>query len=362
MIQYFKYSDVTASVKYPILSGKPAVKFFTKYFLVIPFLVYSTMFLAAAIPFLEPHSPIIYIIGIILTIVFTIRFISFIYQYSIWKTGSISLDNNGITTENLKNSRIIKKEDIFFIEYTLLGNIKIKTKDDITVFPVWLLNETERKNILRLFTDVSPARTAVLKKIWELIDAVLMALVLAVHIIQFFIQNYYIPTCSMEDTLMVDDHLFAEKITYGPRIPKMLGMKNEVHLKFLGLRDIQRGDIIIFRPPYPGDETKDYIKRCIAIEGDDFHIENNTVYINGEKLDEPYIKGITNYRGFPEILLEGKVPEGMVIAMGDNRENSQDGRYFGYLPKERIKAKAFVMYLNKSDLFNFNFKRFGLIR
>ena len=80
-------------------------------------------------------------------------------------------------------------------------------------------------------------------------------------------------------------------------------------------------------------------------------IKDGYVWINGVKQNEPYVKGVTSYSGFNEIKLEGIVPEGMVIAMGDNRQNSSDSRFFGYVPVERIKAKALVMYFNSDQVF-----------
>jgi signal peptidase I len=158
-------------------------------------------------------------------------------------------------------------------------------------------------------------------KIWETIDAIVVALVLAVHIIQYVIQAYFIPTGSMEDTLRKGDHLFVEKITYGPIIPKMIGMTQQIHLSGISLRKVKRGDIVIFRPPHEKD--KDYIKRCIAIPGDDFDIKDGYVYINGKKQIEPYVKDITMWpsQGFDsnDKKIKGIVPDGKVIVLGDNR-------------------------------------------
>jgi len=207
-----------------------------------------------------------------------------------------------------------------------------------------LMIEEDREKLMSFFEDMAPKRTRIYRKVWEFIDAVVVALMLAVHIIQFIVQAYFIPTGSMEDTLLIGDHLFVEKITYGPIIPRMIGMDKPIHLNFLGIREVKRGDIIIFRPPHEKD--KDYIKRCIAIPGDKFEIKDGHVYINGKKMIEPYTKGSTSfYFGSKEKNeIEGIVPEGKVIALGDNRENSQDSRYFGYLEIERIKGRAFILY------------------
>ena len=162
----------------------------------------------------------------------------------------------------------------------------------------------------------------------------------------------------MEDTLQIKDRLFVEKITYGPTIPKMLGMEKPVHLGFLGIRGVQKGDIVIFKPPH--DEEKDYIKRCVAVAGDHVAIENGSLYINGKKQDEPYVKGITTAEEKNRIL--GVVPRGHIVVFGDNRQNSLDSRIFGYLDIQRITGRAFILYWATNDIMKRDFSRFGLIR
>jgi len=190
--------------------------------------------------------------------------------------------------------------------------------------------------------------------------------VLAVHIIQYVVQAYFIPTPSMVETLVVGDHLFVEKITYGPIIPRMIGMKAPIHLDFLAIRELQRGDIVIFTPPIESEKHKDYIKRCIALPGDDFRIKDGFVYINGKRQDEPYTLGKpTDYSSFhitKQNSIEGVVPDGKVIVLGDNRTNSSDSRYFGYLDISSIKGKALVLYWNTKDFLRRDFSRLGLIR
>ena len=95
---------------------------------------------------------------------------------------------------------------------------------------------------------------------------------------------------------------------------------------------------------------------------DEVHVKDNAVFVNGNKLVEPNTKGFTNYDGFHDRKIEGIVPEGHLVVFGDNRENSFDSRGFGYLPIERVKGKAFILYWNTSQLKNFNFSRYGLIR
>jgi len=259
----------------------------------------------------------------------------------------------------------IDSSNINSLVYNSLGNLVISHKNGIESFPITLLSKSDRDNLLALLIDTKPNRTIQLNKIWDVVDAVVVALFLAVHIIQFVVQAYYIPTASMRNTLLEGDHLFVEKITYGPIIPKMFWMDKPIHLDFLGIREVRRHDIVIFTPPVEEDKDKDYIKRCIAIPGDSFEIKDGFVFINGEKQIEPYTHEETNYFEFvPKETnpIEGIVPEGKIIVMGDNRGNSKDSRFFGYLDIDQIKGKAFVLYWNTDNLKKFDFSRFGLIK
>jgi len=365
MLQYVKFNESAANGKrYALPAGIYAFRFFSLRILILLFMVYATLFLAVATPFLAPHSPFIYFIGGMICAVLMARLVNFAVKSALFGKGAVTVDKKGIIVEKKGQSIEFAAQAITFAEYTVLGDFVIRTKETSVSFPFGMFPAAVRKEFVSQFADMAPGRTAVFRKIWEIGDAVVMAMILAVHIIQFVIQNFYIPTGSMENTLMVGDHLFAEKVTYGPRIPQMIGMSKELHIKIPFIsRDIHRGDVIIFHPPAPADEEKDYIKRCIAVGGDEFHIKDGYVWINGVKQVEKYVKGVTSYRGFSEIKLEGVVPQGMVIAMGDNRENSLDSRFFGYVPAERIKAKALVMYFNSDQILGgFDFSRFGLIR
>ena len=365
MLQYVKFNETAANEKrYALPSGVRLVRFFAVQAAVLLFMIYATFFLAVATPFLNPHSQVVYFVGGMICAVLFARLVNFSVKAVLYRAGAVTVGKKGITVERKGNASEIPASSVTYCELNLIGDFVIRAADLSFHFPIGMLPSKVRKELILQFSDMAPSRTAVFRKIWELGDAVVMAMILAVHIIQFVIQNFYIPTGSMENTLMIGDHLFAEKLTYGPRIPQMAGMKGEITLKLPFIsRDIQRGDVLIFHPPAPADEEKDYIKRCIAVAGDEFHIKDGYVWINGVKQNEPYVKGTTSYRGFNEIKLEGIVPKGMVIAMGDNRENSLDSRFFGYVPVERIKAKALVMYFNSDQVFGgFDFSRFGLIR
>jgi signal peptidase I len=364
MIQYFKFSENSAeNVRYSCLSGRKAVIYVAKRIFVALFLAYATLFVAAANPF-SPNHPSILVVGFLITLVFAIRAGVLCYRFASFNGGSILLEKDGVSIVSKKETVKVPAAKIQYLEYTLQGDLAVLDTDGKKVFfPVHLLSADDCKKVLSTFPDMAPSRTHFLKKTYEFGDAVVVAMILAVHIIQFVIQHYYIPTGSMEKTLMIDDHLFGEKLTFGPRIPRMLGMKEDIriHIPFI-TRDIRKGDIIIFNPPR-GEVDKDYIKRCIAVEGDDFRIHDNAVYINGVRQNEPYTQGITSLDRFIDPApIQGKVPKGMIIAMGDNRENSQDSRYFGYVPVELVKAKAFLLTFNTRQLAQFDFSRFGIIR
>ncbi len=356
MLQFLRFNGKRVEeTRFNIISGGESLKFFLRQALYLFLLAYSTVFLAAALPFVGA-----YFIGGLITGIFLIRMVNHIIKYRQFRDGMIVVDPEGIELHRTSGGVRIAANEITYVEINVLSNLVVRQKYSTAVFPLYLLKEDDRKALVSLFEDMSPRRTETFRKAWDIFDAVLVAFILAMHIRQFIVQAYFIPTGSMEDTLLVGDHLLVEKITYGPRIPKMPGMDREVHLGFIGLRNIKRGDIIIFRPPH--EEEKDFIKRCIAVEGDEYHIKDGFVWVNGKKLEEPYVKGITSYRGFSDRKIEGKVPPGMVIAMGDNRENSFDSRGFGYLPMERVKGKALVLYWNTRQIKNLDFSRFGLIR
>ena len=366
MIQFFRFNrEIIEETEFTVISGKKAAKFFAQRFLYLILFVYSTMFLAVALPFVKTPFVPIYFIGSMATCFFLIRILNHAVKYFLFNKASISVTRDGIEIISPEKGLKHPADQITYIELNPLGNLVIREKYIKTSFPLMLLDEQDREMLISLFQDMAPNRTKVYRKIWEFIDAIVVALVLAVHIIQYVVQAYFIPTGSMEDTLKKGDHLFVEKITYGPIIPQMIGMNKHFHLYGLSVRGVERGDIVIFKPPHEKD--KDYIKRCIAIPGDYFDIKNGYVYINGVKQIEPYVKDITtwpndgfNFQTKNEI--QGTVPAGKVIVMGDNRTNSQDSRYFGYLDIDRIKGRAFVLYWNTSQILKLDFSRFGLIR
>jgi signal peptidase I len=197
-------------------------------------------------------------------------------------------------------------------------------------------------------------RAAVRRKsvVREYGEAIVVAVALTLVIRTFVIQAFRIPTGSMEDTLLVGDFLFVNKFIYGANIPF-------TDATLPALRNPRRGDILVFK--YPKDTSRDFIKRVIGLPGDTIEIRKKVVHVNGTALDEPYIR-TTNprtqpreYRDpliYPPALEMGNrdnygpyvVPDGHYFMMGDNRDNSDDSRFWGPLDGDLIKGKAIFLY------------------
>jgi len=173
-------------------------------------------------------------------------------------------------------------------------------------------------------------------KIREYIEIIVTAVVLALIVRAFVIQSYHIPSESMEDTLLKGDFLFASKFIYGAKVPF-------VDWYMPGVRDPKPGDIVIFK--YPGDGSTDYIKRCIAVEGQTVEVKGQKVYIDGVEQDKDYTKFDPRYRNRrdygPYV-----VPEDHIFVMGDNRDNSFDSRFWGPLHKKMLRGKALFIYFS----------------
>jgi len=171
------------------------------------------------------------------------------------------------------------------------------------------------------------------------------------------VQAFVIPTGSMEDSLLIGDHLLVDKLSYAPSGP--------VGRALLPYMEVERGDIIVFRYPVNPEET--FVKRCIGLPGDRIRIVNRKVWLNGQPLDEPYTVFKTDYvdnyrdnfptqpgggvlqRGFEMLgkdVVNGEivVPENAYFALGDNRDRSLDSRYWGFVPRENIIGKPLIIY------------------
>ena len=175
----------------------------------------------------------------------------------------------------------------------------------------------------------------------EYIEAIVIAVLLALVIRQFAVQAFTIPSGSMMDTLLIGDYILVNKFLYGPEIPF-----TDTHLP--GFRDPARGDIIVFK--YPNDESRDFIKRIIAVGGETVQVRDNRAFVNGRALDEPYVRPgsfpatPSGHCGYPYACEPTLVPPGAYFVMGDNRDNSQDSRYWGFVKREKIRGKAFMIY------------------
>lgn len=195
--------------------------------------------------------------------------------------------------------------------------------------------------------DRSPELTGFKKFRKEWIEPVLIALILAGIIRTFIIQPFKIPSGSMEDTLLIGDQLMAVKFLYGIKIPF-------TDKRIFKIRDPEPGDIIVFK--YPEDPSKAFIKRCVAKGGQKVEIRDKVVYIDGKKQQlpehakfvDPHIipnrLTINQNFGNRDNLQELVVPEDTFFVMGDNRDNSNDSRFWGFVPYENISGKAFILY------------------
>ena len=172
------------------------------------------------------------------------------------------------------------------------------------------------------------------------------------------VQAFVIPTGSMEDSLLIGDHLLVDKLTYAPAGP--------IGKYLLPYQDVERGDIVVFY--YPIDPTQHFVKRVVGVPGDRLRIANKELWVNGKKADEPYVVHKSDYidayrDNFPspprsmqvyepamrmlrENVDHGElvVPQGNYFAMGDNRDQSLDSRYWGFVPRGHIIGKPLLIW------------------
>lgn len=191
------------------------------------------------------------------------------------------------------------------------------------------------------------------KSVWrEYAEALIVALVLALIIRTFIVQAFKIPSESMLNTLQVGDHLLASKFAYGIKIP----FTDKYIYKG---DDPVRGDIIIFE--YPNDPSLDYIKRIVGVPGDVIEVREKQLYRNGQPVKEAFIRhsdpeGIEPLR---DNYAAVTVPEGKYFVMGDNRDNSLDSRFWGFVDRNAIKAKAWRIYWSWGGLDDVRWDRIG---
>lgn len=189
----------------------------------------------------------------------------------------------------------------------------------------------------------------------EYIEALLVAFVLAMFIRTFVVQAYKIPSGSMLETLQIGDHLLVNKFLYGVKLPF-------THKYIIDGSSPKRGDIIVFE--YPNNPSIDYIKRIVGVPGDVIEVRDKQLYRNGEKVEELYIRhseGTTVQPGVRDNFGPVTVPEGKYFAMGDNRDDSQDSRFWGFVDRTAIHGKAWIIYWSWEGLGNMRWDRVGTV-
>lgn len=182
--------------------------------------------------------------------------------------------------------------------------------------------------------------------VWENIKSLLFVLIAVFFIRSFVVEATVVPTGSMERTILIGDHLFLSKLPYGPRIPF-----TELH--FPAIKNIKHGDIVAFR--FPLDPSLTYVKRVIALPGDTLEIRQKQVYLNGKKLEEPFVvhsdSQIYSDRDFLPLDARSRdnfgpavVPVDSFFAMGDNRDLSYDSRFWGFVPLENVVGEPLAIF------------------
>ena len=180
----------------------------------------------------------------------------------------------------------------------------------------------------------------------EYFESIVIAVILALFVRTFVVQAFKIPTGSMENNLLIGDHLLVNKFVFAPSA-------SPLERAFLPVGSISRGDVLVFK--YPVDPSRDFIKRVIGLPGETLEVRDKKVYINGHPLDEPYAHYIevpTSPAEFREVTSSDvlknygpvTVPSDQYFMMGDNRDNSADSRFWGFLRRDFIKGRALVIY------------------
>jgi signal peptidase I len=199
----------------------------------------------------------------------------------------------------------------------------------------------EKANKVKETTAMDSSATVKTKSTFrEYAEAIIMALVLALFIRTFIVQAFKIPSGSMIPTLQIGDHILVNKLSYGIRMPFL-----EKYL--VDYATPGRGDVVVFI--FPEDESKDFIKRVVAVAGDTVEVRAKKVYINGKAVDDPH----AHFAGYdPQAGGAGSgdefgpktVPENHIFVMGDNRDRSYDSRFWGYVNLNAVRGKAFLIY------------------
>ena len=180
----------------------------------------------------------------------------------------------------------------------------------------------------------------------EYFESIVIAVILALFIRTFVVQAFKIPTGSMENNLLIGDHLLVNKFVFAPT-------ETSLERTIFPIGTIHRADVVVFK--YPEDPERDFIKRVIGLPGETVELREKRIYINGKPLDEPYahyLQPAAEDSALHEVTSSDvrerygpvTVPMNQYFVMGDNRDNSQDSRYWGFLPRENVKGKALLIY------------------
>jgi signal peptidase I len=195
-------------------------------------------------------------------------------------------------------------------------------------------------------------------KVHEYAEAIIIAILIAVVVRTFVVQAFKIPSRSMVPTLLVGDHILVNKFIYGVKVPFL-------RKTIIPITNPQRGDIVVFI--YPNDRSKDYIKRVIGVSGDKIEIKNKIIFINSKQYSDAY--GIYS----DNVIYPGSmqprdnfgpvtVPAESLFVMGDNRDESADSRFWGFVDLKDVEGKAFIIYWSwNSEENNLRWQRLGSI-
>jgi signal peptidase I len=182
----------------------------------------------------------------------------------------------------------------------------------------------------------------------EYFELIAETAVFVFFVMTFVVQAFQIPTGSMEPTLLIGDFLLVNKLAYTRPVLPLEGV-------ILPHKVISRKDIVVFK--WPKELTKDFVKRVIALEGEKVEIRDKQVFINDKPIDEPYkvhsdsqVYAKNDTYHYDDVIRDNYgpvvVPPGHCFVMGDNRDNSADSRYWGFLPLDNIKGKPWVIYFS----------------
>lgn len=222
------------------------------------------------------------------------------------------------------------------------------------------MQETEQGSgvVTEIVRSSENERRGVLMTAWEWTKSLAVAFMLFIVVRTFVVEAFKIPTGSMENTLLVGDFLLVNKAVYGAEIPG-------THLHLPAFEDPKRGDVIVFVPPM--DPSKNYVKRVVGVPGDTLQMKDKRLYVNGSPMKEPYVRYIDrngdavhpDMRWQSNHLLAGParsyhptrdnwgpigVPDDDYFVLGDNRDNSEDSRYWGFVSRDAIRGKPWFVY------------------